>query len=164
MNFKTIPAETDTQIQEVATLAFTIWNEHFVPIIGQAQVDYMIAKFQSYPALKEQLKNNYEYFLFELDNSFIGYMGIHKEKESLFLSKLYILHTARNKGIARKALHFLKDLCRSYNLHRIWLTCNKYNEHTLAVYKHLGFQIAATQEVNIGEGYIMDDYILEYIF
>jgi Acetyltransferases, including N-acetylases of ribosomal proteins len=163
MNIKIIPATTDVQIQDVATLALTIWNEHFVSIIGQEQVDYMVAKFQSYPALKEQVQNDYEYFLFELDNTFLGYMGIRKEKDALFLSKLYLLQDARGKGIARKALHFLKELCHIYKLHRIWLTCNKYNEHTLTVYKHLGFQIIATQESDIGEGYIMDDYILEYI-
>lgn len=164
MNFKMIPVKTDTQIQKVATLAFAIWNEHFVPIIGQKQVDYMVAKFQSYSALKEQIENGYEYFLLEVDSALIGYTGIHAEDDSLFLSKLYLLSTARHKGVSHQAFDFLKELCKTRSLKRIWLTCNKYNENTLAVYRHFGFQVIDSCETDIGEGYIMDDYILEYTF
>ena len=58
-----ILAETDSEIQNIATLAEEIWNQHFVPIIGKAQVDYMVEKFQSYPALKSQIENDgYEYY------------------------------------------------------------------------------------------------------
>jgi Acetyltransferase (GNAT) family. len=163
MKIEMIPVKSDTQIQEVATLAFTIWNEHFVPIIGQQQVDYMVAKFQSYPTLKEQIANGYEYFLLKTNDIFVGYVGIHIEGDALFLSKLYLLNTVRHKGISRQAFHFLTELSKMRDLKRIWLTCNKYNEDTLAVYKHFGFQVIDSCETDIGEGYIMDDYILEYM-
>lgn len=55
-------AETDTQVREIADLAKVIWNEYFTPIIGKDQVDYMVEKFQSYPALKEQISEGYEYY------------------------------------------------------------------------------------------------------
>ena len=46
---------------------------------------------------------------------------------------------------------------------KIWLTCNKHNDSSLAVYHHLGFQVTDTQEADIGNGFIMDDYIMTYV-
>ena len=81
-------AETDTQVREIADLAKVIWNEHFTPIIGKDQVDYMVEKFQSYPALKEQISEEYEYYQIFSGGEFCGYTGIHPgEDNRLFLSK-----------------------------------------------------------------------------
>ena len=48
-------AKTYEQIKDIANLAEIIWNQHFTPIIGKEQVDYMVEKFQSYPAIKNQI-------------------------------------------------------------------------------------------------------------
>jgi len=45
---------TEAQIETVARLAHEIWNQHFVPIIGKAQVDYMVEKFQSKRAISQK--------------------------------------------------------------------------------------------------------------
>lgn len=155
-------AAGDSQIREIAALADIIWHEHFTPIIGKDQVEYMVEKFQSYPALKGQIADGYEYYQLYFDGEFCGYCGIHPEDGRLFLSKLYLKKDARGKHLATHAFEFLKKLCQERGLESIWLTCNKYNANTLAVYRHLGFQTTDTQEADIGGGYIMDDYIMEY--
>lgn len=158
-----VPVTTDEQIVALARLASEIWHQHFIPIIGEAQVEYMVEKFQSYPALKEQLKNGYEYFQIMNDDTFSGYIGVHEENGELFLSKLYISRENRGQHLATYAFEFLKDICRSRGLSKIWLTCNKYNDNTLAIYDHLGFSITRSQVADIGSGFVMDDFILEYI-
>ncbi len=158
-----VPVETDEAVRDVAVLAEEIWNQHFVPIIGKAQVDYMVEKFQSYPALKKQIEEDgYEYFQIHCLHMPAGYIGIHAEDKALFLSKLYIKKDFRGRHLATEALHFLVRLCRERNLKKIWLTCNKYNSNTLAVYEHLGFKITDAQTADIGNGFVMDDYILTY--
>lgn len=159
--FKVVLAEKDEQINEIAALAEIIWHEHFTPIIGDEQVEYMVEKFQSYPALKEQIANGYEYYQIYNDNTFCGYIGIHAEDNSLFLSKLYLSADSRGQHLATKAFEFLKELCRERKLNKIWLTCNKYNSHTLDVYHHLGLSTVRSQVADIGNGFVMDDYILE---
>lgn len=158
-----IPAKTDNAIQNIAALAEEIWNQHFVPIIGKAQVDYMVEKFQSYPALKNQIeKDGYEYYQIYSSHSPAGYIGIHQETNALFLSKLYIKKDFRGQHLATEALKFLIELCKERGLKKIWLTCNKHNENTLAIYEHLGFKITDEQTADIGNGFVMDDYILTY--
>ena len=164
MNTITIePVKTDKDIMDVATLANEIWHQHFVPIIGLDQVEYMVEKFQSYPAISNQIKNDgYEYFKIHINNTFAGYTGVHAENDSLFLSKLYIKQACRGNRLASHALNYLIGICKERSLQRIWLTCNKYNANTLAVYDHLGFKVTDEQVADIGNGFVMDDYILTY--
>lgn len=160
---KIIPARTDGDIKTIATIADEIWHQHFTPIIGEAQVDYMVEKFQSYPALKTQIENDgYEYFIFLYGNTPCGYTGVHAEEGSLFLSKLYIKKDFRRQHLATKGLQFLINLCKERDLKKIWLTCNKHNDNTLQIYDHLGFKITDEQIADIGNGFVMDDYILTY--
>ncbi len=162
-NFHICPVKTDEDIRSVAALAEEIWNQHFTPIIGKAQVDYMVDKFQSYKALKQQIsRDGYEYFKIFYNGDFAGYTGIHQETESIFLSKLYIHESFRGKHLATETLRFLTELCRERKLQKIWLTCNKHNDRTLQVYNHLGFRITDSQVADIGNGFVMDDYILTY--
>lgn len=160
-NFSLTPVHTDKQIQEISNLASVIWDEHFTPIIGIQQVEYMLEKFQSFHALKEQMETGYEYFQIFDNTEFCGYCGIHQEETTLFLSKLYLKKEARNRHLSTKTIQYLKTLCQKRGLSSIWLTCNKYNTNTLAVYHHLGFETVRSQVTDIGNGYVMDDYILE---
>ena len=156
-------AETENQIHEIADLAAVIWEEHFTPIIGEEQVAYMVEKFQSFPALSQQIRDGYEYYQIFDDGEFCGYTGIHPGKDNrLFLSKLYIKKECRGRHLATQAFGFLKNLCRECGYSAIWLTCNKHNDNSLGVYRHLGFETIDTQEADIGGGFIMDDYIMEY--
>lgn len=156
-------AATDSEIYEIAALAEEIWHQHFTPIIGEAQVNYMVDKFQSYPALKAQIdQDDYEYYQIRSSHTLAGYIGIHPEADALFLSKLYIKKDCRGQHLATEALNFLIGLCKERGLKKIWLTCNKHNDNTLAVYDHLGFVITDEQVADIGNGFVMDDYILTY--
>lgn len=158
-----IKVESDDQIETLDALAKEIWNEHFVKIIGQEQVDYMLKKFQCFDAMKQQISDGYEYFELTLDGQSIGYMGIHQEDtETMFLSKLYVKAECRGKHIATLAFDYLKELSRELGLKKIYLTCNKYNKNTLAVYDHFGFVKTDEQDNPIGEGFVMEDYILTY--
>ncbi len=155
---------TDEDIQQVADLADIIWHEYFPPIIGEDQVDYMLDRFQSYPAISAQIKDEgYEYYRICDENGMAGYMGIHQEDDgSLFLSKFYIKKEERGKHLAGQALDYLIAICEIRGLDRIWLTCNKHNDNTLTIYGHLGFEITGDQVTDIGNGYVMDDYVLTY--
>ncbi len=49
-------------IPVVESLAYSIWREHYTPIIGRHQVEYMLEKFQSKEALLNQIeKEGYIY-------------------------------------------------------------------------------------------------------
>lgn len=155
-------AETVADFKLIELLAQKIWREYYTPIIGAEQVEYMLANFQSYEAICNQTeREGYCYYLFKAGNVSAGYMAISHQGKELFLSKLYVLKEHRNHGIASHAITFLQELCRQEKLEKIWLTVNKNNEDSIAVYKTFGFETVRSQAADIGCGFVMDDYIME---
>lgn len=157
-----ICVDTKEKIEQVAKLAHEIWHEHFTAIIGTEQVDYMLEKFLSPKALEQQLKDGYEYFLISYQNQLVGFSGIREENNSIFLSKLYLRKECRGKGMSSYVMKKYVERCEEKHLDKIWLTCNRFNKNTLDIYEHFGFQKVRTQAADIGNGFVMDDYILEY--
>ncbi|MBB6672143.1 GNAT family N-acetyltransferase [Cohnella nanjingensis] len=154
--------ETKEEIAIVAQLASAIWHEYFVSIISHEQIDYMIEKFQSVQAITDQVNGQgYEYYLMNADGKNIGYLGVRQEEGKLFLSKFYIQQENRGKGYASQAVAFLADLCKNRGLGSIWLTVNRYNHDTIAIYEKKGFRKVRTQVADIGNGFVMDDWIME---
>lgn len=153
---------TDEDVKKVSDIAVVVWNEHYKSILKKEQIDYMTDKFQSEKAIKNQIeKDGYIYYLIYSDVP-AGYMAVKIEKEKLFLSKLYILKEKRGKGLAGKSFEHLKNMLKENNLKVIYLTVNKNNLSSIEVYKKLGFEIVKEEETPIGNGFIMDDYIMEY--
>ncbi|NAS14072.1 GNAT family N-acetyltransferase [Poritiphilus flavus] len=151
------------EISRTVELASKIWNDHYVPIIGQQQVDYMLEKFQSEPAIKEQINSGYEYFLLRDHGKELGYLGLIPDhpKGKLMISKIYLDKSARGGGYGGQLLSFTQNLATHRQFSAIWLTVNRHNKNTIAWYEKKGF--VKTQEIkqDIGNGYFMDDYVME---
>lgn len=148
-------------INDTARLANGIWHEHFTPIIGEKQVNYMLDRFQSAPAIAEQIRQGYLYFALILDHRQIGYAAFRIDDDALFLSKLYIQKEFRGRGFSHAVITYAEKLAREQAKPVIRLTCNKNNVSSLAVYKKIGFGIVREEKADIGSGFFMDDYILE---
>jgi diamine N-acetyltransferase len=167
-----VPVTTPQQLAAVAGLAHEIWYEYYVPLIGRAQVDYMVSRFQSSEAMAQQIREDYEYFLIQRgtvrhgpaagQGRSIGYCAVQPQpaESSLFLSKLYLLRDARGAGTGRECMEFIEQLARRRGLTLLWLTVNKGNPAVKA-YERLGFRIAADLVMDIGAGFFMDDYRME---
>ena len=131
---RVIPVSNIELVYSLSAIADDIWHEHFTPIIGEAQVDYMLDKFLSPDALTEQINSGYQYYIFSFEYTFAGFAGIHKENGKLFLSKLYVHKDFRGTGIGTYMFKQFIELCKKNSLDTIWLTCNRHNSNTIEVY------------------------------
>lgn len=153
--------QNEAQLQDLARLAHEIWNEYFTSIISQSQIDYMVERFQSYDAMKKAImEDGYTYYLL-YEDKLIGYLGVKCEEERVFLSKLYLHKDVRGKGYSSILLNQAIEYAKEHDKKAIYLTCNKYNDHSLKVYAHKGFKTIDSVVTDIGEGYVMDDHILQ---
>jgi diamine N-acetyltransferase len=162
MTLKFMPAASAEELAAIERIANEIWYEYYVPIIGRAQVDYMVPRFQSSAAMLEQIRGGYEYFAMQQDGALVGYLGVQRQPESgrLFISKLYLHKTARGRGTGRAAIEFIEQIARQRGLGLMWLTVNKENPAVQA-YRRMGFQIAEAIVIDIGGGFVMDDFRME---
>ncbi len=151
------------QINAVSQLAQQIWQEYYPAIIGQSQVEYMLATFQSGSAITQQIQQQQlHYYLIEVADRTVGYLAIQpRDDHSLFLSKLYVRADMRGQGYARAAVEYASALARELGLVKLSLTVNRHNQLALAVYTRLGFVTVGSIVTDIGGGFVMDDYQLE---
>ena len=153
---------SEADVLRMTKVAEVVWREANVVFCTPEQVEYMIEMFQSYEAVMGQLVHGYRYFIFEQDGDIWGYLGVQPQGERLFLSKFYVLKEHRGKGLFSQGLELMKGLCQELQLDTIYLTVNRNNKHACEVYLHKGFRIAEEAVADIGCGFVMDDYIMEY--
>ena len=125
---------TQEDIDAVAALAHEIWNQHFTPIIGQEQVDYMLGKFQSVPAISRQIQENgYEYYLVVDEDENAGYFALVADEDghSTQLSKFYLKRTCRGRGIGRRVLAWVEQESVARGVHSRTLADSQQGQHRL---------------------------------
>ncbi len=158
--------QKDSDIEIVSMLAKEIWEEHYIPLIGSSQVEYMLDKFQSHKAIRSQIIEGHEYYLAKYENEYSGYAAlvVDNEKSTIKISKLYTLGSVRGKGLGLAIMEYIENKCRSEGISALWLTVNKYNHNSIAWYKNRGFKVIRDEKTDIGNGYYMDDYVMEKSF
>ncbi len=150
-------------IKEFAKLASEIWHEYWTVLLSPEQIDYMVEKFQSENAVTRQIEQeNYTYFYILENGEKAGYIGLSEKPDYLFLSKLYLKKDFRHKGLGTKAFEFIKDFARNSGFDKIVLTVNKYNSNTIKAYEKWGFKSVDAVVTDIGGGFVMDDFIMEF--
>lgn len=162
MVFEKVELTDQNSIVVLSALATKIVREHFDPIIGKAQNDYMLQKFQTADAITEQLRQGYEYyFVCDEQKQHIGFLAFYPRQQELYLSKFYLEKEQRGNGYAKAMLQFVIECAQKAGLNTIVLNVNRDNTAIYA-YEHLGFQKIGEEKNDIGEGFYMDDYVFAY--
>ena len=158
MNFVKLTKGDINGIKEMSEMATAILREHYDPIIGKEQNDYMLKMFQSEEAVAEQLDHGYNYYFAKDEGQNAGFLAYYPREGALYLSKLYLYKNQRGKGFSRVMLEFLKEKAKELGLNRIELNVNR-NNPSVQIYEKLGFTVAWTEKNDIGNGFYMDDYV-----
>ena len=64
-------------ILAMSRLATDILREHYDPILGKAQNDYMLEKFQSVDAINHQLESGYQYYFVRAAGRDIAFLAFY---------------------------------------------------------------------------------------
>lgn len=156
--------DTDQELQSMCQVAEQVWHLTYDQLLPEGQTEYMIEKFQSPQAVREQqAREGYEYYMVYGDGvpgGFIGFSPQYEGRDEMFLSKLYLLPALRSQGAAKRAFQLVEAEARWHGLPAIRLTVNKGNTYAVEVYRHYGFTIVDSVVTDIGGGYVMDDYIM----
>lgn len=158
-----LKVESKHQVDAVAELAREIWQQHFTPIIGADQVEYMLNKYQSSKAIASQLNDGWEYYMATRDKEHVGYTGLvpNALEKKMLLSKIYVKSSVRGRGVGNQILDFVEETSRTRDFDTVWLTVNRFNDSTVEWYIRHGFIIVDEVKKDIGGGFFMDDFIME---
>lgn len=161
---KFIQAKTD-DIALIQQLARTSWESAYAEILSREQIDYMLNEMYSADEISSHLKHpNYHYFLIENDEKPVGFIGFehHYEPETTKLHRVYLIPEAKGLGFGKAAIDFLKEKTEKIGNRRIILNVNK-NNSARKIYESQGFKVYDEGVFDIGGGYVMDDYLMEFV-
>lgn len=157
---------TENDIPLIRDLARRSWESAYAEILSAEQIEYMLTTMYSEKEIKDHLQNpDYHYYLIfnETDHSFEGFLGYENGygQETTKLHRIYLVPESKGKGTGKKALDFLKKKVSESSDSRIILNVNKQNG-ARNFYESQGFMIYKEVVVDIGKGFVMDDYEMEY--
>lgn len=158
-----ISKATLADIPTIQQIASQSWQETYAKILSDNQIRYMLKMMYSEAALQKHFAQpTYRYFLFTENGHNVGFAGFehHFADQTTKLHRIYFLQQAQGKGYGRKAIDFVKEQSLLAGDRRIILTVNKNNSARKA-YEKMGFKIYGEEVANIGEGYVMDDFLME---
>ncbi|MFM9984579.1 MAG: N-acetyltransferase family protein [Flavobacteriales bacterium] len=148
-------------IEAIRNIAFEVWPVAYNTIISKEQIDYMLDRMYSPESLLHQMqKEGCEFLIAEENGHAIGFSSSAEiEKTKFKLHKLYVLSTMHGKGYG---VHLLQEVCRRASQRggiSVELQVNK-NNPAYQFYLRNGFQKDSELVLDIGNGFVMDDFIL----
>ncbi len=147
----------------IINLTKKIWPVAYGKIISIAQLDYMIDKFYNETALRELIQKGHVFYLAQDDNGkdvgFVSY-EINSKPNKTKIHKIYVLPETQGTGLGRQFFDLVKIKAIEQDQKAIFLNVNKFN-HAIHFYTKLGFTKIKDEVIDIGEGYVMDDYVME---
>lgn len=150
-------------LAHIQSIAHLTWPDTFANILTPEQIDYMLNWMYSLETLEKQADEGYLFYLAEENQEVLGFTGIELNQEpgKTKIHKIYILPTAQGKGIGKKLIHKVKEVASENKQTSLLLNVNKYNQGAIDFYEYLGFVKVKDEVIDIGNGYVMDDFVFE---
>ncbi len=147
-------------------LAHQIWPTAYLEILGQAQLDYMLKKIYSLHSLKHQLSVlKHHFIILSKDEIPVGFASFspHDNEAVYHLNKIYVLPSLQGKHLGKQLLCYIISEIKTSGASALQLNVNRHNK-ALHFYEKQGFKIIREEDIDIGSGYFMNDYVLELKF
>ena len=151
----------NSQIKELSHFARDVFIDYYIDIIGYDQATYMTDLFLSEKAIRKLMYEGAIFKIIKTKDNIAAFSEYLKEDRKVFLSKLYVHKDYRHQGLGKILLKDCIDYARENNCDSIYLTVNKNNNDSINIYRHLGFKTIDSVVNDIGNNYVMDDYIME---
>lgn len=151
----------DEEFEPLCALAESIWRINYRDMISPEQIAYMLE--QRYrPGLLRQLQARGDRFVAaRAGDELVGFAHAYlTEATQCKLDKLYVSTELQRHGIGGQLVSAVVNYARQHGCEQLVLRVNKRNFAALAAYRKYGFTLASAMIEDIGNGYVMDDYVL----
>ena len=148
--------------ERISVLADEIWHECYASVLPDGQIDYMLRTYHSTDSILREMSEGYDFSVVRDGGRDVGYYSVHDEGDRLYISKVYLLKECRGKGLGNLMFEEIDAYARKHGLGKEYLRVNKGNP-TVEIYKKTGFSVTETVTSDIGNGYVMDDYVMTKI-
>lgn len=152
---------SEADVPLLRNLAERIWRDYYPAIIGQAQVDYMLPRMYADEVIRREITEGIVWEVAFAENAPIGFLSIGRDSSGRAkLHKLYLDTDTHGRGFGQQLIMRAIAISRELGAKEIWLQVNKQNTRAIRAYERAGFHREKEAVVDIGGGFVMDDYIM----
>lgn len=156
--------KADTKdIPIIRALTFAIWPQTYGHILTKGQLDYMLEMMYSPASLEQQmLKQQHNFIIAYEDEQPVGFASYSTKDNNTTaykLHKIYVLTSMQGKGTGKKILDYIIHAIQPAGAQTLELNVNRYNP-AKKFYEKMGFTVLKTEDIDIGNGYFMNDYVM----
>jgi GNAT superfamily N-acetyltransferase len=156
-----VRAARDDELPLICELAGRIWRAHYPSILTMGQIEYMLGRMYDPGQLRRDVERGVRYELLFDGGRPVGFCGYEEQGHELKLNKLYLEVSEHGRGLGSLLLKHVEDEARRRQMKAVVLGVNRFNEKALRAYRRNGYSTRMELKTDIGNGYVMDDFILE---
>lgn len=148
-------------VREIAQIT---WPITYREILSSEQLDYMFEWMYNLETLQNQVEEGQLFYVLKENGKPLGFIGIElfsSKKNDLKIQKIYVLPDAQGKGVGKKLIEKAIEIAQEKGIEQVILNVNRFNK-AVSFYQKLDFKITSEVNIDIGKGYLMEDYIMNY--
>lgn len=152
-----------SEMKELSDLAREIWPTTFKNILSPDQIEYMLDWMYNPKKLAKQMEAGHCFYFLAKENIKIGFVGLEENYPSdglLRIHKIYLKPSFHGQGLGKFMLKEIENIALTKKLRGLHLNVNRYNS-VYKFYTYFGFATLTKEDIEIGEGYLMEDYVMQ---
>jgi ribosomal protein S18 acetylase RimI-like enzyme len=150
--------------ETIRAIAKEVWPIAYGAILSSAQLDYMMDMMYSVPSLQSQVNEMQHHFIIAKENDealgFASFEFNYAGTNAVKIHKIYIYTRHQGRGIGKQLLDYIATEAKKIQQNKLSLNVNR-NNTALNFYQRLGFILVKEEDIAIGNGYLMEDYVME---
>jgi ribosomal protein S18 acetylase RimI-like enzyme len=157
-----IRTATPHDLEAIQDIAYKTWPVTYGSILNTESLDYMLNYFYSIDALSAQMNSGQQFFMATFNDSPVGFGSVSRQDQHTFkLNKLYVLPGIQKTGAGKALMDHAFEIAKKSNASHIILNVNR-NNPAIGFYQKLGFIILRSEDVDLGNGVVQEDYVMEF--
>lgn len=156
-----IKEAASNDIPLIRELTFKVWPQTYAAIISKEQIDFMLEMMYSEPSLQQQMNDGCRFIIVYDEDEPVGFAAYQETEPSVFkLHKIYVLSSQQGKGTGRFVIDYIITAIKLQEATALQLQVNR-NNKAKDFYEKLGFTVIKEADFDIGNGFFMNDYVME---
>lgn len=157
----TIRLAGESDIDLIRDLNSRVWPLTYEKILTRKQITYMMELMYSEGALQKQMRAGHQFIIVYNTGMPVGFASYSEVETGTYkLHKIYLLPNQQGKGTGRFTIEQILTDIRPKGATALQLQVNR-NNKARTFYERLGFEVIREEKIDIGNGFFMDDYIME---
>ncbi|HNP21912.1 MAG TPA: GNAT family N-acetyltransferase [Panacibacter sp.] len=160
----TITKATASDIPVIQAITYKVWPETYKAILTGEQISYMLGMMYSTSSLEQQMEQGHSFLLVKDADDYVAFASYAFYKPGIYkLHKIYALPNQQGKGIGKQIIQYISAELKPQGISLLQLNVNRHNK-AKGFYEKLGFMVIAEEDIDIGNGYFMNDYVMQLAF